>query len=75
MVTKPVNGMATFSGLMLHQAEDNYSLSVTASGLATAATNSFNVNPLAATQVMVSAPFSNVLPASPFDLDVLVYPT
>ena len=66
-----VNGVATFSGLTLYQAEDDYSLSVIASGLAAGRTNFFNVSPLAATRLMVLDPSTTVLPASPFDLDVL----
>ena len=68
--TTAVNGVATFTGLTLDQA-GNYSLTVTSNGLAQATTNSFNVNPLAASQLVVLDPLTNVLPGSPFDLDVL----
>ena len=69
--TTAVNGVATFSDLILDQA-GSYSLTVTSNGLAQATTNPFNVNPLAATQLMVFDPFVNVLPGLPFDLSVVV---
>lgn len=69
--TTAVNGVATFSDLILDQA-GSYSLTVTSNGLAQATTNPFNVNPLAATQLMVFDPFVNVLPGLLFDLSVAV---
>ena len=67
--TTAVNGVATFSDLILDQV-GNYSLTVTSNGLAPATTNPFDVNPLAATQLEVSGPFANVAPQSPFGLTV-----
>ena len=68
--TTAINGLATFSGLTLDQAGDGNVLSVTSNTLAVT-TDSFTVNPLEATELEVGGPLSNVLPGSPFDLDVL----
>ena len=48
-----VNGVATFSGLSLNRAGTGYTLSVSATGLASVATPAFNVTPGAAAQIVV----------------------
>ncbi len=67
--TTAVNGVASFTGLTLDQAGDGTVLSVTSNTFA-ANTNAFTVNGLAATQLEVVGPFTNVLPGSPFVLEV-----
>ena len=50
-----VHGVATFSDLTIDQAGDEYSLTATSNSISTT-TNSFTVNPGAATQLVISAP-------------------
>jgi dUTPase len=66
-----VNGVATFSGLTQCQACSGESLVVTGAGLNPATTNSFTVMAAAADRLSVMSPDRNVLPGSPFGLDVL----
>ena len=66
-----VNGVATFSGLMESQASSGESLVVSGAGLNPATTNSFTVMAAAADRLSVMSPDRNVLPGSPFGLDVL----
>ncbi len=49
------NGVATFSDLTLNKVGNNYSLIVSASGVADGTTSGFNVAPAAATQLVVTA--------------------
>jgi len=67
--TTAVNGVATFTGLTLDQA-GHYRLTVTASGLTQATTDSFTVNALAASELTVVGPLQDVVPNSPFEVDV-----
>jgi subtilase family serine protease len=67
------NGIATFSGLVLTRAATGYSLCVTATGTAAAATSTFDVLPAAATHLMViSGPPLRVGVRSPFGITVAV---
>ncbi|MFI5455035.1 MAG: hypothetical protein ACHRXM_06250 [Isosphaerales bacterium] len=67
------NGVATFAGLTLTRAGIGYTLLVTAGGAAAAATNTFNVTPAAATQlVVISQPPLRVGVKSPFGFKVAV---
>ena len=59
------DGVATFSDLTLNKAGTGYTLLVSASGLAGATTDAFDVTPAAATQLVVtSQPPSNVIAGS-----------
>ncbi len=64
-----VNGVATFSGLMLVAAGD-YALSASAGGLAPATTSSITVEAAPATQLAVARPTANALPGVPFHSEV-----
>jgi uncharacterized repeat protein (TIGR03803 family) len=64
-----VNGIATFSGLVLNQAGAD-ALSVSATGLPTVTTNSFMVTAAPATQLVVSGPSRNVTAGAPFSVTV-----
>ena len=66
-----VNGVATFSGLTEDQAGSNNWLLATGAGLNSVPTNSFTVTALAATQLEVWGPDSNVLPGSAFGMTIL----
>jgi hypothetical protein len=61
--------VAAFSGLTLSQAGD-YTLALTATGLAPATTGTFTVQGLPATALVLLKPFSNVLSGVPFNLYV-----
>ncbi len=69
-----VNGVATFSGLKVDQA-DTYTLTVSSAGLAPVTTNVFNVVAGPATSIEIEGPFGtgpgNAV-SSPFGLDVNV---
>jgi hypothetical protein len=64
-----VNGVATFSGLTVDRA-GLYSFSVSAAGLPTVTTNSFDVTGAAATKLAVLGPFGSIITGSPFSLQV-----
>jgi hypothetical protein len=64
-----VNGVATFSGLVLDQA-GTYSLSVAGAGLPATFTDLMTVTPAAATRLAVVPPGGNVLSGAPFALSV-----
>ena len=64
-----VNGVATFSGLTLTQANSMSELAVNAGGLPTVDTNWFTVTGASATQLAVATP-SGVVPNGPFNLTV-----
>ena len=55
LTAQAVNGVATFSGLTIDQAGDEYSLTATSNSISTT-TYSFTVNPGAASQLVISAP-------------------
>ena len=63
--TQAVNGVATFTGLTLDQSGENYSLSLTSSGLTAATTNAFDVAAGTAVKLVVEPPV-DVLAGSPF---------
>jgi len=67
------NGVATFSGLTLNRAGIGYTLLVTATGSASAATSTFNVAPAAAARlVVISEPAPRVGVNTRFGLKVAV---
>jgi len=63
-----VNGVATFSGLTVNQSGTSQ-LSISGTDAATALSNSFNVTPLAASELLASGP-GTVLTNAPFSLTV-----
>ncbi len=64
-------GVAVFSNLLLDTAGNGYTIQATGTGLTDAITNSLNVTPAAATQLLVSAqPPSTVTAGSAFGLTV-----
>lgn len=65
-----VNGVATFAGLKLNDADPSASLSVSTAGMPTITTASFRVVAATATRLVVAAPDDNVLAAAPFTLAV-----
>jgi hypothetical protein len=68
---KVVDGVASFSGLTLDAAGSGYSIQATAGNLASATTNSFNVNAAAATKLIVTAqPQSSVTAGAGFGFTV-----
>ncbi len=66
------SGIATFSGLLLTQAADGYTLEAVASGLASAYTGTFSVNPGAAYRLAMASSPSNVIAGGTFGLSVFV---
>jgi dUTPase len=71
LTVNAVNGVATFTGLSIDAAGYGYSLLATASGLAPAnGSDSLNIMPGAATQLVVENPTGNVLSGSPFNATV-----
>jgi hypothetical protein len=67
-----VNGVATFSGLTLTQADAGYVLSVSGTGLGTVTTNPITVTPASpATMILIQAPQSAVA-GTPFGLELAI---
>ncbi len=71
VVVTSTAGVAVFSNLLLDTAGNGYTIQATGTGLTDAITNSLNVTPAAATQLLVSAqPPSTVTAGSAFGLTV-----
>jgi hypothetical protein len=69
LTAQAVNGVVTFNGLTLDTAGIGYQIQATASGLASATTNPFNVQAAGATQLVIAAePPATVGVGSPFGL-------
>jgi len=64
-------GVAAFAGLTLDRAANGYTIQAVSSGLTSATTNSFNVTPAAASQLVVATQPPTTIPVhSPFGLAV-----
>src|SRR5262249_7657041 len=61
-----VNGVATFSNLVLNKASTGYTISISSTGLTGVTSSSFNVTAAAATHFLVSAP-AGILAGSAFN--------
>jgi dUTPase len=71
LTVNAVNGVATFANLKLDRAGYGYALSASANGLRSGSSDSFNVTPLAATQLAVQLPVGNLLTGGPFEVRVM----
>ena len=64
-------GVATFSGLSIHQAANGYTIQATTTGLSSATTNAFDITPAAASQLVVTTqPPSSITAGNSFGLTV-----
>jgi hypothetical protein len=71
--TAASGGIADFSGLSIDQAGTGYTIQATASGLATATTNAFNIRPATPAQLVINAgPPSSVTAGATFGLTLSV---